>query len=289
MRHSRVLVPLVLTLPLALASCSGDDPTPSAASASRPSPTPRASASTPIASATATATPTASASASASSATETVSGKEPSATSSASAVPTAPTAPTAPSTGSGTSTSGVDRYARLLTAGELPGLDDGYTWSEVGSVPEEGEPFTECQRFLMADIGAANVVVRRFDPTGAAAASGDEGGELVAGFGDARTAERATATLRSWQDSCAASSATADVTVSGWNTVSVPRGDAAWYTVDVVPAGNPADRRSERVTVVRRGARVAVVRTLLMGDMRAFEPGQDPAALSARPAWDRLG
>ena len=179
------------------------------------------------------------------------------------------------------------RYGRLLTAQELPGFDADWAWSEFESRPREQGLFTLCQRFLFSDIGATEVVVRRFDAA-VAGADGDNAGEAVATFPDEKSARDALAVLQAWAEDCEPEGSGVRASVSPWTKVQTADATAYWYAVRV-RSSSPEESRTERVTVVQRGSRLAVVRTQLLGAPRDYPPGQDPAALTASPAASKLG
>ncbi|QWC84928.1 hypothetical protein KLP28_15490 [Nocardioidaceae bacterium] len=191
----------------------------------------------------------------------------------------------APAPGAPTPTGG--RYGRLLDAGELPGFGDDWAWSEFETVPRDRGPFTVCQRFSFSDIGATGVVVRRFDAA-VPGADGDTAGQAVATFPDAKQARQALSVFESWAEDCQTSQSGIDAEVSRWTKVQVPDATAYWYAARI-NSSSPEEARTERVTVVQRGPRLAVVRTQLLGDEREYPAAQDPAALTATPTASKLG
>ena len=179
------------------------------------------------------------------------------------------------------------RYGRLLNADELPGFDADWAWSEFESVPREQGLFTLCQRFLFSDIGATEVVVRRFDAA-VAGADGDGAGETVATFPDEKQARDALSVLQAWAEDCEPEDSGVDAEVSPWTKVQTADATAYWYAVRVT-SSSAEESRTERVTAVQRGPRLAVVRTQILGAEREFPPTQDPAALTAGPTASKLG
>ena len=89
--------------------------------------------------------------------------------------------------------------AHLLTAGRMPALGDGLTWSVAATEPETTDPTGACQKTSLVDIGAVHSVRRVFSGP---ESSGVEARQIVARFADRKSAWRAEQVLRAWRDDC---------------------------------------------------------------------------------------
>jgi hypothetical protein len=179
---------------------------------------------------------------------------------------------------------------RLLTASELPGLDERSTWQVASTRSQEGKrPFGTCQRFAMTSIGATSVAVRRYVPTG----DGFEAsaGHLVADFADEATARRAYEVLTSWHEQCAER-------LSGYERASVGpmrdvpterTGSAGWYLLEYGPGPGAERDFSDEQAVARVGTRVAALEVRVLGDGAARPDGVAPVAAAVRTAGVKLG
>ncbi len=142
----------------------------------------------------------------------------------------------------------------LLPAGELPGFNDEFTWSEQATAPSEpAELAGTCHRFEMTSLGAEEVAYRTYQPD-----SGEDppASELVAQFPDEATAARAHEVLLSWRKDCAKR-------IKGFDRVDVddlepvPAGPAtgSWYLLTYGPAEGDPDCRLLRRARHRDGRR----------------------------------
>ncbi|HEX6247269.1 MAG TPA: hypothetical protein VFZ64_05310 [Nocardioidaceae bacterium] len=264
-RPAPALVP-ALVLGLALVACDASvevdlAPTPTSAPASSPSP----EATSPGPSVTSSETPSAATSGSAS----------------PSASPLAPT----------TSPARPRRLTdRLLTAEEVPGFNDRFTWKVARTRTAEGtEPFGTCQRFEMTTIGAMRVVVREYAP--ATASPGSTAGHLVAEFADRETARRAYEVLQSWRGTCEEQLRRYDRRqVGALEPVRVSGGEGGWY---LLVYGPPEDGSADEGYFDAQGAalvgtRIALLRMRLVGQDYNYPAGREPMVEAVRTAAARL-
>ena len=177
---------------------------------------------------------------------------------------------------------------RLLPAAELPGFNDGFTWSAGATRHDEPELFGTCQRFAITSIGAMRVAVRDY-----ASANGGEdtvGGELVADFADEKTGAGAMDVLRAWRSKCAEKlRGHVDPRVGELEPVGIEDADAGWYLLGYgTPDGSPDERWFDAQGLVRVGARIALVRLSVLGQDYNYEPGQEPMVAALRQAAAKL-
>lgn len=178
---------------------------------------------------------------------------------------------------------------RLLTAAEMPGVNEGLTWREVRTREHEGnQPFGTCHKFAMTSIGAVRVVVREYAPNGA----GEEtASHLVAEFADQETARRAFEVLKSWRGQCEDELSDHDRRdVGGFRTVNADGADAGWYLlVYGPPDGGSNDQAyfdAQGVTLVGKRVSALQMRTVAQDDHQA---GKDPMVQAVRAASAQLG
>lgn len=179
---------------------------------------------------------------------------------------------------------------RLLTAAELPGLNERLTWREVRTRKNEGkQPFGTCHKFAMTSIGAVRVVVRVYAPNGAGQ---ETASHLVAEFADQETARRAYEVLKSWRGQCEEELSDHDRRdVGGFRSVGAEGADAGWYLlVYGPPEGGSTDQAyfdAQGVTLV--GKRVSVLQMRAVAQEHDHQPGKDPMVQAVRAASAQLG
>ncbi len=180
---------------------------------------------------------------------------------------------------------------RLLTAAEMPGFNDHFTWRETGTRKSEGpEPFGTCHKFAMTSIGAMRVAVREFAPTDSA--DSVTAGHLVADFADEATARRAFEVLRSWRSQCAEQLSEYDRSdVGGLQTVDVRGGVGGWYLLTYGPpaGGGQDDAFFDAQGMTRVGKRISVLRMRLVGQDYNYSQGKEPMVEAVRTAGAKLG
>lgn len=177
----------------------------------------------------------------------------------------------------------------LLPAAELPSFNEQLAWRETGTTNTEPKGlFGTCQKFAFTSIGALRVAVRDFAPSsGAAPASG---GELVAEFADAKTAQRAFQVLTSWRATCDLSDYRIhDVHELQTVPVDAPDSAASWY---LLVYGPPKDDTNagyfDAQGFARVGNRIAAVGLRVVGQDYDYQPGREPMVDALRAAAARL-
>ncbi len=180
---------------------------------------------------------------------------------------------------------------RLLTAAELPGLTDGYTWQEVATRKSEGNrPFGTCHKFAMTSIGAMRVVVREYEPT-----SGEDtasAGHLVAEFADERTARRALEVLKSWRGQCEEELADYERRdVAGLRSVDAEGADAGWYMLfyGPLPGHSAHEGYFDAQGLTRVGKRISVLRMRTVDRDDRKPQSNQPMVDAVRRASTKLG
>ncbi|MDN5893767.1 MAG: hypothetical protein L0H93_07035 [Nocardioides sp.] len=172
--------------------------------------------------------------------------------------------------------------AKLLSPGELPGLNDATAWSQKQTGSEGSKLFGYCQKSAITDIGATDVVVRTYDAHGSQA-----GAQLVATFADAKSARRANDVLKSWQASC---KKRLDAQVKRVNPiVDVPssKGAAQSYLVQFGKR-NAEFHTFHGVGITRVGSVISIVTVDVMSQDYNYEVGQEPASRAAAAAAGKL-
>jgi len=173
----------------------------------------------------------------------------------------------------------------LLPASRLPGFNDTWTWAVKGTGPQRS-PFGICQRFQMQDLGAAETVVRRYQPAGGI--TGGIGGHLVSRFVDDRSASQTMQVLQSWHDRCKDRLDRFETArVGPMTSVRTSRGTASWYLVTHAKA-NADEGRFDALGVLRDGSTVELLLLNLEGQDYNYEQGKEPMVQALRNAADQL-
>lgn len=207
----------------------------------------------------------------------------PSASESASASPTATTSPSASESGSASTSpeptpsasapAGGSLADVLLTADQVPGLNDDSPWTQgaTGAVGEQ--PFGWCARTGASTIGAQDGVQRDFT-------SGDDrAAQQVLDFVDPTNARRAEQVFRGWHRDCRGAR------VRPVQSLPVAGGTAFWY----LASRSGGDGTWEAFGLARVGARITVLRMEHTGQDHSYAPGEDPLERALATAADRLG
>jgi hypothetical protein len=200
--------------------------------------------------------------------------EEPSVTVTPSAEPTPSPTPSTSSTGLPTP------EATLLTAAELPQLNDSSRWTEAGTSVPGAESFGLCQQFDLLSIGAMSALERTFT------AGEDTAGQVVAEFPDAQNAVRASKVIESWHRECKGQVKGTNVKVRPITEVAVPSGKGWWYLVSYERRGTG---HFHSLGMVLSGTRMTLIRMDHAGQDHNYEPGQDPVELAVKAVSTRLG
>jgi hypothetical protein len=178
----------------------------------------------------------------------------------------------------------------LLTAQEMPRLNDELAWRPVRTGSVSSDPFGLCAKFDVLSIGAEQAVERSFvsGPSGDLARAAQQ----IATFPDAATTARATKVLQSWHDTCAARisqpRARTQVKVHPVTSVPVTRGTGWWYLTSFVSTpGQEGHFHSFGVDVV--GNRISLISMDNDGQDHNYPAGQDPMQLAVKAAAGKLG
>ncbi|MGH3330495.1 MAG: hypothetical protein ACRDPJ_04230 [Nocardioidaceae bacterium] len=177
---------------------------------------------------------------------------------------------------------------RLLTAEEVPGFNDEFTWSAGATRMREGNrPFGTCHKFAMASIGATKVAVRDFAPAEKAEATA---ANLVAEFADEATAKRAFAVLKSWREQCGEELRSHDRSdVGSLQDVPVPPGaTGGWYLLTYGPAGGD-ESYFDAQGLTRVGTRISLLELRLFGQDYNYPAGKEPMVAAVSTAAGKLG
>ena len=177
---------------------------------------------------------------------------------------------------------------RLLTAAELPGLDEKLSWEEGAT--RSGEPsqsLSPCQRFSLQAIGAERTAYRTYTP---ASGSQDTGSEVVAEFPDSTTASRAYSVLKAWRARCQAQLRHYDQAyVDDLQDVPVDGGTGAWYLLTYGPVPDAPDSAYfDAQGMTQAGNRVAMVALRLVAHDYTYKRGHEPMVSAVRAAAAKL-
>jgi hypothetical protein len=171
--------------------------------------------------------------------------------------------------------------AALLTAQEMPSLNDTQQWKQGRTGPIGSRPFGLCAKFDLLSIGAEQAVERRFTSAG-----GGTAGQQIATFPDAANAARANKVIQAWHRSCATRVPGTSVRVDPISAVPVASGTGWWYIVSYVRNG---EGHFHELGVVLSGTRMSLVRIDHGGQDHNYPPGQDPMQLAVKAAAGKLG
>jgi hypothetical protein len=176
--------------------------------------------------------------------------------------------------------------AALLTANEMPALNDTVRWKQGATGPVSSQAFGLCAKFDVLSIGAEQAVERRFTAGSKGTASTDTAAQQIATFPDATTTARATKVLQAWHKTCAARVKGTAVRVGPISSVPVAKGTGWWYLVSYVRGGE-GHFHGFGVDVV--GNRVSLVAMDVTGADHDYPSGQDPVQLAVKAAAGKLG
>ena len=173
---------------------------------------------------------------------------------------------------------------RLLTADELPGVNDQTVWKVEATGPEDGATTGTCQRFDLVSVGADEAVRRTFTSNQDTV----EAEQVVAEFADAKSAWRAHQVLKTWRAKCADQIKADQVDVGDLRTLKVSEGFADSYVVRYGDAGAES-QHWDGTGISRRGAFLSLVEIDQVGQDYLYPAGEDPASLAAMSALGQLG
>lgn len=180
----------------------------------------------------------------------------------------------------------------LLSAPQVPGLNDQHRWKPIGT--ENGErrqPVWACQVTDFMAIGATDVSVRRF--TGQPGAPGSaRARSAVITFADETSAKRAYAVLQAWHDRCEdrLEDDYRRVRVDDAATaVEVDGGPAQWRLAIYGPVPDDSDAGFFDATgYVRNGERISLVTMVSVGQDYNYPVGEEPIVGALRAADVKL-
>jgi hypothetical protein len=168
----------------------------------------------------------------------------------------------------------------LLTAKELPQLNEASAWTQRRTGPVSSQPFGLCQKFDLLTIGAERAVGRSFTTGGATA------GQQVAVFPDAQNTVRAGKVIEAWQRDCATRVTRPSLKVGPISDVSVPHGKGWWYLASYERGD---DGHFHSLGVVVSGKRLTLIRMDHDGQDHNYDRGMDPMELAVKTAAAKLG
>ncbi|MCW2821121.1 MAG: hypothetical protein JWR64_916 [Marmoricola sp.] len=200
-------------------------------------------------------------------------------TSQATAEPTAAGSTIPDPTEAPSPTSAATPAGALLTAADLPQLNESSPWAEARTGVPGPMPFGLCQKFDLLSIGAMNVIQRTYT------AGSDTAAEQVAEFPDAQNTVRATKVLEAWHRECAGRVEGTHVKVRPITGVAVPQGNGRWYLVSYERSGVG---HFHSLGVVVSGNRMSLIRMDHEGQDHNYEPGQDPMELAVKAVAAKL-
>ena len=181
--------------------------------------------------------------------------------------------------------------AALVTAAELPGLNDQLAWQEASTRSREGrKPFGTCHRFAMTSIGALRVAVRTYAPD--QDSPGTTASNLVARFADEKTAKRVYEVLKSWHTQCADQLREKYERTDVGKLRTVPVGQGAvgsWYLLVYGPAGDPDAAYFDAQGLTRVGSTISVLQMRSVGQDYNYPAGKEPMVGAVQAAAARIG
>lgn len=170
--------------------------------------------------------------------------------------------------------------AALLSAAELPQLNETSPWAQGRTGTPGPDAFGLCQQFDLLSIGAITVIERTYT------SGRDTAGEQVAEFPDAQNTVRARKVLQAWHRECAGQVKGTNVKVRPITDVPVPTGKGLMYLVSY-------ERRGagyfHSLGLVTSGNRMSLIRMDHEGQDHNYGPGRDPMELAVKAAAAKLG
>ena len=171
--------------------------------------------------------------------------------------------------------------ASLLSAADLPPLNESSPWTEKGTTVPGPTEFGVCQRFDLLSIGAMSIVERSF----ASGTPGDTAGQQVAELPDAQNTVRASKVLEAWHNSCKGQVKGSNVKVGPITSVPVAKGKGWWYVVSWNRGGKG---HFHSFGVVYNRNRMTLLKMDHGGQDHDYPPGQDPMELAVKAASAKM-
>jgi hypothetical protein len=196
--------------------------------------------------------------------------------------PTGDKSPTPPVDSASTSPAAPALETRLLSADELPGVNETTEWDVVSTAAEDGAGHGTCQKFSLVDIGAQSSLVRSFTATGDIVAV-----QVLGEFADAKSAWRAHQVVRTWAAECAEMLDAEVEKVSELTAVPVPGGVAEQQLLQYGDEDAEAHTFAG-VGITRRGSFLSIVQIDVVGQDYNYDAGEQPAARAAKAAHQEL-
>ena len=175
--------------------------------------------------------------------------------------------------------------AALLSAAEMPSLNDTVQWKLRDTGPVSSRPFGLCAKVDMLSIGAESAVERRFLAGTRSAGGTDSAAQEIVSFPDETTTARVAKVLQSWHRDCAARVKGKRVQVRPLQAVPVTSGQASWYLVSYARGGG----RFHAFGTVVSGTRMSLITMDHRGQDHSYPAGQDPMQLAVEAAAGKLG
>jgi hypothetical protein len=166
--------------------------------------------------------------------------------------------------------------AHLLSAAQLPGLNDQHRWRSVSTARGDGRTSAaSCAHVGFESIGATHMVRRNYAARGGARAS-----QVLARFADAQSAQRAYAVWQAWNVGCRdwlIERGKQDVRVAPTTQLRPAGGEAFWWLTTYGPVpGEPFATYFEATGVLRMRRTIALVVNRSVGQDYNYAPRDAP-------------
>lgn len=196
--------------------------------------------------------------------------------------PTNDESPTLPTDSATTTPAAPELESRLLSAEELPGVNELTEWDVASTAAEDGAGHGTCQKFSLVDIGAQSSLVRSYTASGGVVAI-----QVLGGFADAKSAWRAHQVVKTWAAECAEMLDDEVEKVGELSPVPAPGGFAEQQLLQYGDEDAEAHTFAG-VGIIRRGSFLSIVQIDVVGQDYNYDAGQEPAARAAAAANDKL-
>lgn len=180
-----------------------------------------------------------------------------------------------------------DARAALLSAGEMPALNEANAWSEGATTKPGPTAFGLCQQFDLLSIGATDVIARAYKGP---APSHATAGQQIAEFPDAQNTVRAEKVLEAWQRDCkrevlSSRPSIKNAKVGAITDVAVPKGKGWYYIVSYTQGGQG---HFHELGVTYNGNRMTLLKIDHGGQDHDYPAGQDPMELAVKAASAKM-